>query len=230
MHRVDAGEAVILSDGTLLVSFIDFMRNVDDFRSREGMLERRRVWMYRSTDEGRTFSEPLCVTEHCTGSSYVAADLSTGPHAGRAYVLCRAMEGNGLLIHHSDDQGETWTDPRPIPGAARTGAVAVQPRIAVNRDGTVGLVGGARRRRRRDLQPHHGGAIHRWRRLLLRADAPVAPYLSGTGAQRLCVPPLAPRRRLLRMAALADGRFHAVWSDARRGPFELMGRSVTVRE
>lgn len=87
--NLNAGEAAILSDGTLLVSFIDFMRNVDDFRSREGMLERRRIWMYRSTDEGRTFSEPLFVTEPCIGSRYVAADLSTGPHAGRAYVPCR---------------------------------------------------------------------------------------------------------------------------------------------
>ncbi len=195
------------------------------------MLERRRVWMYRSTDEGRTFSEPLCVTEHCTGSSYVAADLSTGPHAGRAYVLCRAMEGNGLLIHHSDDQGETWTDPRPIPGAARTGAVAVQPRIAVNRDGTVGLA----------WVEHAAGEGETCNRTMAAASTDGGASFSEPMplSPHTCPEPerngFAFRRwphggDYFGWAAVADGRFHAVWSGARRGPFELMGRSVTVRE
>lgn len=40
---------------------------------RAGMLATRRIWMLRSTDDGRTFSPPLLASEHCGMRAYDVA-------------------------------------------------------------------------------------------------------------------------------------------------------------
>jgi hypothetical protein len=229
--NLNSAEGVVLRDGTVLASFVDFMRNVDGFRSREGMLERRRIWMLRSHDDGRSFSPPLFVTEHCGQSSYdVAADLSDGPHSGRIYLACRMYGGTGVALHHSDDRGETWSAPRLVPGSETGGIYQPRPRLAVNRSGTVGIAW-------LHAPDDPSGACFRV----------VAAASSDGGETFSTVTPVSPRscpdptrngfvhRRwsmggdYFGWTASADGVFHALWADARRGPFEMWTAKVTVQ-
>ncbi|HSJ62572.1 MAG TPA: sialidase family protein [Gemmatimonadaceae bacterium] len=228
--NLNAEEGVVLHDGTILASFVDFQRNVDNFRGRDGMLQRRRIWMLRSTDDGRTFSPPLFVTEHCGRSAYdVAADASAGPARGRVFLVCRTLDGGGILIHHSNDRGETWSAPRLV-SADTAGAFRTQPRLAVNRSGTVAVAwldGG------RDTS----GACYRVM-IAVSRDGGASFAAPAAVSPRTC-PDVARNGFAMRrwpqggdyfgLVAAADGRFHAMWTDARRGPFELFTASVAVR-
>jgi hypothetical protein len=227
--NLNAQEGVILHDGTILASFVDFQRNVGNFAREGGMLARRRIWMLRSRDDGRTFSPPLFVTEHCGRSSYdVAADASDGPHRGRVYLVCRSLEGSGILLHHSDDRGETWSAPKLLtPDTA--GAFRTQPRLAVNREGVVGAVW-------LDAGRDTSGRCYR---VLAAASRDGGETFTGPEpvSPRACPDPARNGFALRRWrqggdyfgwVAAADGRFHALWTDARRGPFELWTAAMEV--
>jgi hypothetical protein len=227
--NLNSEEGVILRDGTILASFVDFQRNVGGFERAGGMLERRRIWMLRSTDGGRSFTPPLFVTEHCGRSSYdVAADPSDGPSAGRVYLGCRSRDGSGILIHHSDDKGETWSSPRLV-SRDTTGAFRTQPRLAVNKDGAVGIVW---------LDGGTEGAGTCYRVVAaVSTDGGEAFTAAHPVSPRACPDParngFAYRRwqqggDYFGWAAAADGRFHALWTDGRRGPFELWTAVVTI--
>lgn len=230
--NLNAAESVALSDGTFLVSFVDFMRNVDGFRSREGMLERRRIWVLRSTDGGRSFSMPLFVSERCGMSAYdVAADLSGGLHHGRAYLACREIEGTAVLLHHSDDQGETWMSPRPVAGSGADGWTAYNPRLAVDANGVLGLAWVE--------SQVEGDATCNRTLAALSTDGGDGFSLPATLSPRTCPDPGRNGFAFQRWrqggdyfgwAAGADGGFRALWTDGRHGPFELWSARVAVAE
>lgn len=232
--NLNSAEAVILGDGTILASFVDFQRNASEadrlVDRRAGMLDSRRISMLRSTDDGRTFSPPLLASEHCGMSSYdVAADLSTGRNAGRIYLACRPVEGSGVLIHYSDDRGEVWSSPQPLPGSTTAGNYQSQPRLAVNRDGTLGV---AWLDAGDDVTP---GCY----RVLAAASVDggntftppteIAPRSCADAARNAAVMRRWPMGGdYFGWTAAADGRFHALWADGRNGPFELFSATVTV--
>jgi hypothetical protein len=233
--NLNSEEAVVLKNGTILASFVDFQRNATEsdrrVNRRAGMLEHRRIWMLRSTDDGRTFSPPLLASEHCGMSAYdVAADLSEGPHAGRVYLACRPSVGSGVLLHHSDDSGEIWSAPRAIPGAATTGDYQSQPRMAVNRDGAVAITW---------LDAGDNGASGCYRVVAAASTDGGSTFTEPIPlSQRTCADParngFAQRRwpmggDYFGLTAAADGRFHALWADGRRGPFELWSTTLVVR-
>ena len=229
--NLNAAESVILEDGTIMASFVDFQRNVGGFAGESGMLARRRIWMLRSRDDGRTFSPPLFVSEDCGRSSYdVATDRSSSRHRGRIYVACRDADGPGVILLYSDDAGEQWS-PAIVVAAPESGeAYAVQPRLSVNRDGVVAIAwiesavmndaicnrllaaasadGGATFGASREIAPfscpdpaRNGFAFRRWRH--------GGDYFGWT--------------------ADSVGHFQALFADARRGPFELRAARVAVQ-
>lgn len=228
--NLNSAEGAILDDGTILASFVDFQRNVDGFRSRAGMLETRRVWVLRSRDGGRTFSPPMLASEQCGQSSYdVAADLSDGAHAGRVYLACRSR-GSGILLHHSDDAGESWSPGMVIPGSEPGAYFRAQPRIAVNPAGMVGIVW---------LDAGDDSEARCYRVVAVASANGGETFSQPTEVSpRSCPDPqrngFAYRRwrqggDYFGWAAAADGRFHALWSDGRRGAFDLWSATVTVR-
>jgi hypothetical protein len=78
---------VVLSDGTLVVSFVDGFYPTERV-DRDGAFERRRAWDVRSTDGGHTFSVPLFVNDACGPPpsfrlSALAADTSSSSFRDR---------------------------------------------------------------------------------------------------------------------------------------------------
>ena len=135
---------VVLSDGTLVESFVDATYSADSggTAGREVLFDRRRAWIVRSTDGGYTFSPPLFVTDACGPPpgyrlSAFAADVSGGPFDGRLYFTCRAASGGPIIVTHSRDRGETWSPVTRMHSPARDTLGYPIPGLAVNDRGIV---------------------------------------------------------------------------------------------
>jgi len=131
---------VVLSDGTVIVSFVDGFYPTER-ADRDGSFERRRAWIVRSTDGGHTFFVPLFVTAACSPPpafrlSALAADTSRGSFRDRLYFACREKGGGAIVVNHSADRGERWSEPVAVhaPGGDTTVEERV-PGLGVNRDG-----------------------------------------------------------------------------------------------
>ncbi len=110
------------------------------------------VGVTTSRDGGRTLTVPVIVggIKGCPGTSTLipstAADESDGPFRGRAYVAWSDGTSGRCLISvaYSSDEGKTWSRPlvlgdAPHRIASATGPHQLQPSIAVNKDGVIGL-------------------------------------------------------------------------------------------
>jgi len=103
-----------LEDGSYMALFHDdgrFPRK--DGRQAEGM------WVCKtiSTDGGLTWSEPGMITTH-PAAHLCEPGLVRSPDGGQICLLLRenTRKFNSFVIF-SDDEGETWTEPRELPGA-----------------------------------------------------------------------------------------------------------------
>lgn len=89
-----------------------------------GRYERSGILLWRSTDGGRTWSEPLPVVERNQNffddKEWLGVDTSGGPYDGTLYVAwlrARSTTGGGpveLMFTRSRDGGQTWTPERRI--------------------------------------------------------------------------------------------------------------------
>jgi len=129
---------VVLSDGTVIASFVDDTNDQPKF-------ERRRAWIIRSTDGASSFSLPIFVNDVCGPPpnfqlSALVADTSDGQFRDRLYFACRQNGGGSIIVTSSANRGETWNrpgvgvgTPAPDPNARRVLT------MGVNRNGVVGV-------------------------------------------------------------------------------------------
>src|SRR6266404_1147561 len=139
---------VVLSDGTVVVTFFDFASMT---RDRMRLLKQRRLWVAASRDGGLTFSLPSFVTEFAdpdpathqrTGPNrMLALDRSSGALRDRLYMVWTDFQSGGTNIYlsYSIDHGETWSDPLRVNDDVNKGVDHATPAIAVNGDGVVGV-------------------------------------------------------------------------------------------
>jgi hypothetical protein len=127
----------VLSDGTLIASFVDDSRIPPRF-------ERRRAWAIRSENGSSSFSTPSLVNDVCGPPpvfqlSALVADGSEGPSRDQLYFACRQSAGGPIVIVSSKDRGKTWNRPGvPVgPTTIDVNARRVMT-LAVNNAGVVG--------------------------------------------------------------------------------------------
>jgi hypothetical protein len=143
---VKAEGAVVLSDGTLVVSYVE--PSTVPRESAFHVFPSRRAWVVRSSDGGHTFSAPMFVNDACGPSprhrftlSTLVADPPGGPFDDRLYFVCNQAGGGAILLHYSADGGESWSEPRPVHTASvDTSVERVLMGAAVNRDGALGVL------------------------------------------------------------------------------------------
>lgn len=166
--KLVATEPVVLSDGTLLVTFYQYFFPLSDEKN-----ARMPFFTMRSEDGGETFTEPEVAFRVGTHSwpyaqtemtsaftlPIVAWDRTDGPHADNIYVVWDGVTGgdaaavgtSDIWFRRSTDGGRSWSDQMrlndnepPAPGDPLDDRML--PVVDVNRDGVVGVAWYDRRR------------------------------------------------------------------------------------
>ena len=232
----EAQTPVVLSDGTLVISYMDH-RLPGGAR-----LERRRVWVATSQDAGLTVTEPMLVSEACNRQGPAAwPTFAVAPpateHADRLYFACEAHQNRGVVFARSADRGSRWTI------AARADSVGAGapmsdsawtkvPALAVSASGAVALTWYDRRDDPRRQCQHlyatvslDGGASFLPAARI--SEAPSCPDAGTNGGAAARFPGGGDYSGLV---AVGPREFLAVWSDSRSGRFQLRVARFTVTD
>lgn len=223
---------VVLSDGTLLVPFSDYMRPGVE---KSLWLERARDWALRSSDGGQTFSVPLFISESCEKVfPTLAADASAGPFKDRLYWLCHDQKGTRILLHYSADRGERWSDPIQVNQGSGPKSYVRTPAVAVNKDGVAAIAwyDGRNDRERYNAvyqcqEVYFSASLDGGRTLLPEVkissglSCPNSPA-NGKGGERWPA-----GGDYFGLVARPDGVFQLLWADSRSSAYQL--RTATVR-
>jgi len=251
--KYQAGVPVVLPDGTVVFSFMDFSTE----RTSSRLLRTRRLWVVRTSDHGRTFSRPAFVAEVTDFKSFptLAADTSaTSPHIGRLYSAHVNLDGLsaeasatarefeqayllrtpiGVIISYSENIGATWSTPRLVAGGM---AEAWRTAIAVNPQGVV-AVAWQQRTRKVDtcFEPYFTASLDGGRTFLepvRLADTDVCPEsdVPGNIFNGFDVANRWPTGGdYFGIASDSTGVFHILWSDSRTGVFQLWAARAAIQ-
>jgi hypothetical protein len=258
---IDGGETwnyfnqnpVVLSDGTLLIPFSSYPQDA----SFEGEVEAK-LRMLASRDGGLTFSQDSPVASQTFPGpgdkatlfsipSY-AVDASAGPFRDRIYLTWVDFHSGrwGVYATWSADRGRTWREPKRI---GNPGAESFQPMIAVNGEGTVGIVWFDTRAAKdgRAYEAWFTASVDGGETFLPEVKISVEPSSLDAPGNLEPIPSAALgskgiyRIRFLNaqaryvsggdyigLAADAKSAFHPFWPDARSGRFQIFTRRITV--
>jgi hypothetical protein len=219
---------VVLSDGSLVASF------VDDTWARP-FLANRRAWVMRSTDGATTFSPASFVNESCGPPptfqlSALAVDASDGPFRDRLYFACRQSGGGSIVVKSSADRGATWDRPGVLVGSSPMDAdVRRVMSLAVNNKGVLGVMIVERRLKTRDrclettfAASSDGGAT-------FTTPERVSASSCGDSPLDAIATRLFPTYGdYFGLATTPDGRFRVMWPEMRGGASVLVTTTVDV--
>jgi hypothetical protein len=232
--RYEAHDSAVSSEGALLVAFADRGRPGERRR-----LEHQRDWLLVSEDSGRTFSEPLLISESCDGRggwSSLALNFSEWlAPPDRLFHVCPTAQFDGIQIRYSDTFGEIWSPPVRVDRPGNVSPYSRTPAVAVNKDGVVGV---AWYDGRGDGSTIKGS--FRCTEILFAASldggATFLPEVKVSSGKSCPASPdnvgVALRfpagGEYMGLAAASDGTFRLLWSDSRSGIYQLRTATVTV--
>jgi hypothetical protein len=229
----------VLSDGTLAVSYSDYQRPSPDGSV---WLERGRSWLLLSSDGGKTFSAPMWIADDCGRSFPVLASEDSPAFRDRLYWVCNGR-GDGrtatpdferILVHHSSDRGEKWSDAVRANAGSGSRPYVRTASVAVGRSNAVGV---SWYDGRNDKEKFKGifQCLDFYFTVSRDGGATFLPE-ARVSSQSGCAD--SPRNGKARyrwpaggdytgIAARPDGGFQLLWSDSRDGVYRL--RTSTVR-
>ncbi len=263
---INGGNMMILSDGALVIPFIDFPFKDEEVKGNRPM----GLWNVLSTDGGLTFSAPRKVqSQHWEGYESMmkrqkqggfittafpsfAADSSQGPFKDRLYIAWDDYRTGSQRIHvsYSADRGQTWSPPLLIDPSAPKHASQYIPWIAVNKEGTVGVMWSDTRASEKGdrFEQYFSASVDGGRTFLPAvrlSSAPSVPAgdmnLSPTPSYGFDAKPSLQVSSIsayarwgaggdyLGIAAGGEGQFHCLWADSREGTFQVYTCPVFVR-
>jgi len=228
--NLQAANAVVLSDGTLAVAYSDHHR----INARPRLI-RPRDWLIVSGDAGKTFSEPLFITEIGGGKGWSMLDITNAesPNPNRIFWLTTGDAKDkviGIYIQSSDDRGEKWTDPLRVDQGNTNNADAQIPTIATNKDGVVGVTWFDRR------NDPTGKCYDLFFAASLDGGKTFQPEVRVTS--KSSCPDTPPNKGAVQrwsyggdyngLVAASDGTFQALWTDGRADVFQLRTAQIKV--
>ena len=222
----------VLSDGTLVASFVDFQRPRPPGGSpRDGLLERPRTWALSLAPATTAFGVPQLISESCASGSYLAADLTAGPYRDRLYHLCNDPSASRIEVGHSSDRGERWSNPQPLEVNAGKAKSRIQPQVTVNKNGVIGVswLDGRDDPAGRCYALYFTASLNGGNTFLPPtrvSTKPSCPDPKRNGASFDRWPQGGDYHGL---AATSEGIFHAFWPDASSGIFQTMAARLEVR-
>ena len=133
----NARNPLVLSDGSLLVPYIDFPAGP------EHRVTTSRIYTVRSQGGSQSFGLPQVVTDlplPNPSTAHFAVDLSGGKFHGRVYAVWNAGDDKQrhVAVAYSANNGKSWSKDAML--RAQGGGPSMFGAVAVARDGTVGVV------------------------------------------------------------------------------------------
>ncbi|HEY8148011.1 MAG TPA: hypothetical protein VIK51_03715 [Vicinamibacteria bacterium] len=224
----EANNPALLSDGTLLIPFGDHHR--PGVRRR---LDTQRDWLLVSNDRGKTFSEPMLISESCDGRGGWS---SLAVFRDRIYHVCSARELDGIQLRYSDNRGETWSEPTRLDRPSDTTPQTRTPAIAVNSDGVVAIAWYDARGDRSTIKGNFrcqeifftasvdGGVT-----FLQEVKVSTKPSCAATPRNVETALRFPAGGEYMGLVAAPDGSFRLLWSDSRSEVYGLYTATVSVR-
>jgi hypothetical protein len=246
-------DAHVLSDGSIAVLYTQQQvggRNAATAKLTELSAS---LHVLRSADGGESLEPATRVSvlksgynaPHTRGvPARMAVDPGSAAFRDRLYVTwADYSDGRGrIMVSHSADLGRTWSQPAVVNDDAAPGPDAshhFMPTVAVNREGTVGILW-YDRREHPDNQGYYarfaasadGGVT--WSPSVRVSSAPNGSGKPATNPARTPTSAAAANSFLLTggdtagLSASADGRFHALWVDNRTGIQQVWTAAITI--
>jgi hypothetical protein len=214
---------VVLSDGTLVVSYQDFPW---------GAVTPRRLWSVRSSDGGVSFSPPHLVTDRCGPPPPMQlTSLAADPNELRVFAACRQAEGGAVVVFASDNRSDSWRGPATAgPAASDRNARRVMT-LAVDRSGTVAAMVVERR-------DDGGDGCHNVTLSISRDGAKSFDQRQMVSSTPCGSSPNDVRARqrfptygdYYGLVATAEGRFQVMWPEMRDGASALLTAAIDTGE
>jgi hypothetical protein len=210
---------VVLSDGSLIISFVEAARWADN-GGRLERLDRWRAWVLRSADGGDSFSSPLFITDACGPPpafqlSALAVDTAPGPFRDQLYFVCGAHSRGPVALTSSHDRGETWSRPVNVLPTLQDSEPRRVLGLAVNK-GVLAIA-------HLDHVAQTGDSCQALY-LVVSLDGGVT-FLQP---QRVSIMPCAAFGDYFGIVAMHDGRFRLLWPETRDGLSRLRTAIVEV--
>ena len=220
----------VLSDGTLIASFVDASHQSSDKPNGVGF-ERRRAWIVRSRDGGHTFSIPFFVNDACGPPpgfrlSALAVDQSTTALRDRLYFACREKGAGPIVVNFSADGGEVWSDPIAVSAQPDARPERI-PGLAVNNRGVL-LVAW--------IDAGTGAGHKCEEQVFVAASTDGGRTFSAprtvsnvSGCDDAASVPSSTGGDYFGLVAMPDGRFRLLWSETPSGASQLVTSTIDVR-
>jgi len=139
---------VLLSDGTLMVSFTTFNRPAINGTRQGGKAERLKQnlsWTVPYTVE-KGFGTPLFLSEACeTGFPVLANNLNATAYGDYLYYVCSSQTEKSIMFHYSNTKGKSWTAGKPISTftnseKSKRNPFTGMPQVTINNKGVIGVI------------------------------------------------------------------------------------------
>jgi hypothetical protein len=215
----EAETPVVLRDGTLLVPFGDHHR-----WDNPKLLNRPREWLLRSSDNGKTFSEPLFISDACEGEGGWSSMVADGHD--HLFWLCIPEKFAGVILQESADRGETWSDPTRIDHQQAPDSHT--PAIAISGDAMIG-VSWFERHDKTCLDTYFTVSLDDGKTFLPDVRVSSATSCPDTPQNKGAFKRWFAGGDYSGLATTGAGRFQLVWADARTGTYQLLIASLTVK-
>jgi Neuraminidase (sialidase) len=236
------GGTVVLADGTPLFLYEHAQGGGANPATGKTFVDASALMVARSSDGGETLDPVFKVADIQTSynkphtrtvTAAIAADRSTSKFTDRVYVVWGDVRTGRteIMLSISSDRGTTWTAPIVVSDAPATtrasgGPDQFMPTIAVNKNGTVGVLWYDRRDSDDNLSYYArfsastDGGVTWLPSVRVSESSHKAAGKSGTGVTG---------GDTAGLAASADGIFHALWIDNRTGTQQVWTSGITVR-
>jgi hypothetical protein len=250
--------AVTLSDGTLIVFFMDYLISRSDGATIGSQtMQVGRIWVIASAHGGKSFSAPHYVAEafisqdpaqrqRLAGFPMVAvASSPRSPFRDRLYVVWPDVRHGAadVWLSSSTDRGDSWSAPVRVNDnlvrKGERGPDQANAAVAVNADGVVGISWYDRRN-----DPEGNG----WQLFFTASLDGGKTFLPNKQVSTVLSHPDVPGNRIRRrqnypetiaqawpvggdysgLTASTDGCFHAIWTDTRTGVYQLWTAAIQV--
>jgi hypothetical protein len=245
----------VMSDGTLVVPYVDF-----EYKPEQAKIHGKvddNAWIVKSTDGGLTFGKPI-KTQKLTfdldmreafAVPQTAIDNRSTAFRDNLYMTwIDVADKPRVVFSRSTDRGETWSKPTALAADVPATTWQIQPSIAVNKRGVVGITWldtrGVADHSKYDL--YFAASTDGGQTFMKAVKVTTAPsIIAGDGNSRPIgsVYPLGDTGNLsllsaanrwpnggdyLSIAVSATDTFFPVWADARSGTFQVYTAPIRV--